>query len=197
MITIQAKNINLSDIIPNEDNPRTILDKSVDSLIKSLQEFPEMSKLREIIVDENMVVIGGNMRLLALKKMGEHNTAAKIVTGLTASQKREFVIKDNSQFGVFDMDMLADIFSDLPLVDWGIKEFDFEADDPEKEWEGMPEFNDDGEAIKSIKVSFKIEDDIEILGKLINQDIDKDTKYIWFPRRERKTRKDKVWINES
>jgi DNA modification methylase len=85
-----------------------------------LQEFPDMMKLREIVVDETMTVIGGNMRVLALRKMGIQEAIAKIVKGLTADQKREFVIKDNATFGEWDMDALANGWSDLPLGDWGV-----------------------------------------------------------------------------
>jgi hypothetical protein len=67
-----------------------------------------------------MTVLGGNMRLLALKKSGAKECTAKIVTGLTPEQKREFIIKDNSAFGEWDMDLLSSSWSDLPLVDWGV-----------------------------------------------------------------------------
>jgi hypothetical protein len=60
------------------------------------------------------------MRLLALKKSGAKECTAKIVTGLTPEQKREFIIKDNSAFGEWDMDLLSSSWSDLPLVEWGV-----------------------------------------------------------------------------
>jgi len=79
-----------------------------------------MLHLREIVVDENMVVLGGNMRLLALQKMGVSDCQIRVVNGLTPEQKREFVIKDNSNFGRYDFDALANLWSDLPLIDWGV-----------------------------------------------------------------------------
>jgi len=72
------------------------------------------------VVDENMVVLGGNMRLLALQKMGASDCQIRMVSGLTPEQKREFVIKDNSNFGRYDFDSLANEWSDLPLADWGV-----------------------------------------------------------------------------
>jgi DNA modification methylase len=60
------------------------------------------------------------MRYLALKKSGAKAATAKIVTGLTKEQKREFVIKDNSNFGEYDFDALANGWSELPLADWGV-----------------------------------------------------------------------------
>lgn len=119
MVEIERKTVKLSSIRLNPDNPRRISDKDMARLVKSLQDFPEMLNLREIVVDESMTVLGGNMRLLALKKIGAKECTAKIVTGLTPEQKREFVIKDNSNFGTWDMDALS-AWDDLPLVEWGV-----------------------------------------------------------------------------
>jgi DNA modification methylase len=91
----------------------------MDRLVKSLTDFPDMMQIREIVVDETMTVLGGNMRTLALRKSGAKECTAKIVKGLTPEQKREFVIKDNSAFGEWDMDLLSG-WDDLPLVEWGV-----------------------------------------------------------------------------
>lgn len=135
MVSISAKKIKLSKIVPNPDNPRTITTKNVNLLVKSITEFPEMMNLREIVVDENMVVLGGNMRLLALRKIGTLEVNAKIVSGLTDKQKREFIIKDNASFGVWDMDALASSWGNLPLVDWGVDLPKGWDDDKEKQAE--------------------------------------------------------------
>ena len=116
----EIKTAKISEIKLNPDNPRTISNKDMELLIKSLKEFPEMLHLREIVVDENMVVLGGNMRLLTLQKMGASDCQIRMVSGLTPEQKREFVIKDNSNFGRYDFDTLANEWSDLPLADWGV-----------------------------------------------------------------------------
>ena len=120
MIEITIKTVKLSAIKLNPDNPRRIGNIEMDRLVKSLQDFPDMMKLREIVVDETMTILGGNMRYRALKQIGEKEVTAKIVKGLTPEQKREFVIKDNSGFGEFDLDALANGWSDLPLVEWGV-----------------------------------------------------------------------------
>ncbi|MFH2076739.1 MAG: hypothetical protein ABIJ57_15575 [Pseudomonadota bacterium] len=79
-----------------------------------------MMKLREIIVDESLTVLGGNMRLLALRKIGAKEATAKIVKGLTPEQKREFIVKDNSQFGTWNFDLLS-AWDEVPLLaDWGV-----------------------------------------------------------------------------
>jgi len=117
---IEAKQVKLSDLKLNPDNPRRIGNKEMERLVKSLQEFPDMLSIREIVVDETMTVLGGNMRLLALKKSGVKECTAKIVSGLSPAQKREFIIKDNSAFGEWDMDLLSSSWGDLPLVEWGV-----------------------------------------------------------------------------
>ena len=119
MVEILIKTVKLSQIHLNKDNPRRIGNVEMDRLVKSLQDFPDMMKLREIVVDESMVILGGNMRLLALRKIGAKDCTAKIVKGLTPEQKREFMIKDNATaFGEWDMDLLSTW--DIPLVDWGV-----------------------------------------------------------------------------
>jgi hypothetical protein len=132
MAKIEIKKVKLSEIKLNPDNPRTISKKDMDLLMKSIKEFPDMLMLREIVVDETMTVLGGNMRLLALQKSGVKEVTAKIVSGLTKEQKREFVIKDNSSFGSWDMDALANAWGDLPLADWGV--------DLPEDWLGTPDF---------------------------------------------------------
>jgi len=121
MINVETRKLKLSQINLNPGNPRTISNRDMDRLVKSLQEFPEMMQLREIVIDEDMVCLGGNMRTLALRKAGATEVSAKVVTGLTPEQKREFVIKDNgTNWGEWDMDALSSSWSDLPLTDWGV-----------------------------------------------------------------------------
>ncbi len=120
-MNVEIKIVQLSEIKLNKDNPRTISVRDMDRLVKSLKDFPEMMEMREIVVDETMTVLGGNMRLLALQKIGAKECTAKIVGGLTPEQKREFIIKDNGFFGTWDMDALANSWSNLPLSEWGVK----------------------------------------------------------------------------
>ena len=120
MITVKTKTVKLSDIHLNPENPRQISEKSMELLAKSLQDFPEMLQVREIVVDESMTVLGGNMRLRALQAAGVKDCTAKIVSGLTPEQKREFAIKDNAAFGEWDFDALANSWDDLPLAEWGV-----------------------------------------------------------------------------
>lgn len=114
--------LNLTEIKANEKNPRTIQKRQFDKLVKSLKEFPEMTQLRPIVVDETNTILGGNMRYKALQKLGKRITEVVRVTGLTDDQKREFIIKDNVPFGDWDWDALANEWDAQQLNDWGLEE---------------------------------------------------------------------------
>jgi hypothetical protein len=113
----------LSSIKPNPNNPRLIKDEKFKRLCKSIEEFPQMMELRPIIVDEEGMILGGNMRYQALKQLGKKEIPdewVKAVNGLSEYQKREFVVKDNVGFGEWDWEMLANEWDNLPLDDWGL-----------------------------------------------------------------------------
>lgn len=115
--------IKLTTIKPNPNNPRAIRDARFAALKKSLDEFPDMMEARPIVVDEDWMVLGGNMRLAALQALGFEmvsNKWVKQVKGWTPERKREFTIKDNASFGEWDWEKLANEWDDLPLNDWGI-----------------------------------------------------------------------------
>ena len=120
MIKREQKTVKLSEIKPNPDNPRVIKKNQLKSLQKSLNDFPEMMKLRPIVVDEDGVILGGNMRYQALLANGATETEVETVSGLTPEQKREFVIKDNAAFGDWDWDKLANEWDAGELNDWGL-----------------------------------------------------------------------------
>ena len=97
----------MSDIKLNEHNPRVIKDRQMKRLVKSIQDFPEMTELRPIVIDEDNVILGGNMRYRAMQELGYEQTEVVKVSGLTDEQKREFIVKDNVPFGEWDWDELA------------------------------------------------------------------------------------------
>jgi len=102
----------------NPENPRLIKDHRFEALKKSIQDFPEMLHIRPLVVDENYVVLGGNMRLQALLQLQYVEVPVLVITGLTEQQKREFIIKDNASFGEWNWDELANNWSDLDLPSW-------------------------------------------------------------------------------
>ncbi len=133
----KVETVSIAKVKANPANPRIIKNDKYKMLVKSLRDFPDMLRLRELVVDENMVVLGGNMRLKALREIGEKQVVVKIVDGLSEAQKKEFIIKDNAGFGEWDFDTLANLWSDLPLADWGV--------DLPEDWMQQPEEIQDAE----------------------------------------------------
>ena len=124
--------LSISKIKPNEINPRFIKDYKFKKLVKSIKSFPEMLEKRPIIVDENMIVLGGNMRLKASIEAGLKEVWIDVAEGWTDKQKNEFIIKDNVGFGEWDWDILANQWKTVDLKEWGL-------DIPK--WEDKEEFN--------------------------------------------------------
>jgi len=135
---MQIKKIKLSEIKPNPNNPRIIKDDKFKKLVKSIQDFPEMLELRPIVVNDDMIVLGGNMRLKACKEAGLKEVPVIKASELTEEQQREFIIKDNVGFGEWDWEQLANEWDAEQLDEWGldvpdfaVKELDAEEDDYE------------------------------------------------------------------
>lgn len=124
-VTSEDKIVAIDTLIANESNPRKINQKAYAALKKSLQEFPEMKQLRMIVVDEDMKILGGHQRILALQDLGYTDVEVKQVFGLTDKQKREFIIKDNTAAGEWDSDILANEWEMDELEGWGLTNFNF------------------------------------------------------------------------
>ena len=117
---MKPNKIKIDKIVSNPNNPRVIKDFKFKKLMKSIQDFPEMLKLRPIIVDENFMILGGNMRYKACLELGYKTVWAVLADDLTEEQKKQFVIKDNVGFGEWDWDILANDWETTELKDWGI-----------------------------------------------------------------------------
>lgn len=128
--------VKLSDIRPNPNNPRVIKDDKFKKLVKSIQDFPQMLELRPIVVNDEMIVLGGNMRLKALEHLGIEETYIIKAGELTDKQEQEFIIKDNVGYGEWDWEQLANEWDVEDLDEWGldlpldfVKEIEAEEDD--------------------------------------------------------------------
>ena len=127
-MNIEIKELPIGEIKSNPKNPRFIKDDKYKSLLKSLKDFPEMKSIREIVIDEDYIILGGNMRYKAIKESGEKTALVKIISGLTEKQKQEFIVKDNQPYGSWDMDLLANDFELDDLLEWGFDEADLDID---------------------------------------------------------------------
>jgi DNA modification methylase len=151
--------IKLTTIKSNPNNPRVIRDEKFKKLVKSIEEFPKMMALRPMVVNEEMVVLGGNMRLKALKDLGYKEVPdewVKSAKDLTEDEIRRFIIADNVGFGEHDWEMLANEWDVEELSDWGLDIPGFEiAEELEAE-------EDDFEVLDEITTDIVLGDLFEI-----------------------------------
>lgn len=127
-VTTKSFVADIDDLQLSEENPRKISRRDFEKLKQSLIDFPEMKKLRQIIVDENMKVLAGHQRLLALKDLDYPNVEVTQVFGLTKKQKREFMIKDNVSAGKWDADVFANFWDVEEVKGFGIDPFKLPSD---------------------------------------------------------------------
>ena len=130
--TIAVKVVKITEIKPNPSNPRIIKDDKFKKLVASIEKFPEMADVRPIVVNMDMVVIGGNMRLRAMKESGWKEAPVQMVDW-TEEQQKEFIIKDNLGYGEWDWDDLANNWDEQELTDWGLDIPNFDVNNLEAE----------------------------------------------------------------
>ena len=146
--TIAVKVVKITEIKANPNNPRILKDDKFKKLVTSIENFPEMADVRPIVVNMDMVVIGGNMRLRAMKEVGWKEAPVQMVDW-TEEQQKEFIIKDNLGYGEWDWSDLANNWDEQELTDWGLD---------------IPNFIDEQEQ-KDLSDKLKSEFKIEIICK--------------------------------
>ena len=109
----------INKIKSNPNNPRVIKDDKFKKLVQSLKDLPEMAQVRPIVVNQDMIVLGGNMRLKAMKEAGWKEAPVAVVDW-DEDKQRQFIIKDNVGFGEWDWDMLANEWDAESLGEWGL-----------------------------------------------------------------------------
>ena len=112
--------VKIKEIKLNPNNPRLIKDDKFKKLVKSIQDFPEMLEIRPIVVNDEMIVLGGNMRLKACIEAGLKDVPIIKASNLTIEQQNEFIIKDNVGFGEWSWDVLANEWDSEQLEEWGL-----------------------------------------------------------------------------
>jgi len=150
MGSIIMERVDIKQVRPNPDNPRFIKGNKFEKLVKSIKEFPQMLDLRPIVVNQDMIVLGGNMRLKACEEAGLKEVPIIFADNLTPEQEKEFIIKDNSSFGEWDWDLLANEWNTDELADWGLDIPNFDTD-----------IEDEKDLSDQLEQSFKIEIDLE------------------------------------
>ena len=125
---MQSVKTKISEVKLNPNNPRLIKDDNFKKLVQSIKDFPEMLDIRPIVVNSDMVILGGNMRFKACKEAGLKEVPIIVADNLSEEQQREFLIKDNVSGGEWDFEMLANEWDVEQLEDWGLDMPTFEAD---------------------------------------------------------------------
>lgn len=154
--------VKINTVKSNPNNPRIIKDAKFQKLVQSLKDFPEMLEKRPIVVDENMVVLGGNMRLKASIEAGLKQVWIDVADGWTEEQKKEFVIKDNASFGDWDWDILANEYDPTDLSNWGL---DVWQPDEEVDYSILNGLDDLEEEVEKLERNVKTAIQIEFQSK--------------------------------
>jgi hypothetical protein len=123
---MQTEILPISKIKNNPNNPRLVKDDKFDKLVKSIKTFPEMLKIRPIVVNKDFIVLGGNMRLKACREAGLKEIPIIQASQLTEDQQREFIIKDNVGFGEWDWEMISAEWDVDKVEEWGLDSIGFE-----------------------------------------------------------------------
>ena len=188
----------IESVIPWDKNPRGIKTKDYERLKKQILKLGVYKPLIAFEDKGKYVVLGGNMRIRALKEMGLKEVDISVVAPKTEAEKIEFALSDNDRAGFYEEDKLAElIYPHIKDIDLG----DFKVDlgdpwidlqrvierygpniDPEKEWTGMPEFKHEdqtGEAAFIIRVFLRDADDLAAFGNLLGKDLT-GRKFVWF-----------------
>ena len=124
---MKIEKIAISKIKLNPNNPRLIKDDKFTKLVQSIKDFPEMLDIRPIVVNEDMIILGGNMRFKACKEAGLKEVPIIKASGLSEEKQREFLIKDNLAGGEWDWTLLQE-WDSLELEDWGLSINNFDTD---------------------------------------------------------------------
>jgi hypothetical protein len=130
---MKIEKVSVKDVILNPKNPRTIKDDKFKKLVKSIKEFPEMLEVRPIVVDDDMVILGGNMRFKACKEAGLKEISIIKFSNLPEEKKNEFIVKDNIGFGEWDWEMLNKEWDADLLLRSGFEEWELEPSEEEKQ----------------------------------------------------------------
>jgi len=153
--------ININKVKSNPNNPRVIKDDKFEKLVKSIKEFPKMLELRPIVVNDDMIVLGGNMRLKACKEAGLKQIPIIKASELTEEEQREFIIKDNVGYGEWDWELINAEWDLEQLGDWGLdiftkeSEVDYSILDEEDVSEQLEQMTDGVK--KAIQIEFELE----------------------------------------
>ncbi len=161
------KTVKISEVKVNPNNPRLIKDDKFKKLVQSVKDFPEMLNIRPIVVNKDMIILGGNMRFKACKEAGLKEVPI-IITDLTEDQQKEFLIKDNVSGGEWDWDILANEWNAEEITSWGL---DLPIFDLEPSYDDL--IGDEKNKPATMKITFKTVEQLQEAENDIQELIDR------------------------
>jgi hypothetical protein len=161
------KIVKISEVKVNPNNPRLIKDDKFKRLVQSVKDFPEMLNIRPIVVNKDMIILGGNMRFKACKEAGLKEVPI-IITDLTEEQQKEFLIKDNVSGGEWDWDILANEWNADEIISWGL---DLPIFDLEPSYDDL--IGDEKNKPATMKITFKTVEQLQEAENDIQELIDR------------------------
>lgn len=153
------KFVKIDSVKQNPSNPRIIDEGRLSKLVKSIKEFPQMLEKRPLIVNQDGIILGGNMRHRAASEAGLEKVPVIVTDDWTPDQEREFIMKDNIGFGDWDWDLIKTDWDEDMLSDWGVKVPQINTDD--LDLDGLfdePEAPDESNSTKTIILEYTNED---------------------------------------
>lgn len=113
--------MNINEIKPNPSNPRKIDAADFAKLLKSIKDDPKLLEAKPLIIDENNIILGGNQRYRACLELGIQEVPTIKMANLTEKEKQKLLVIDNTHYGKWDMDMLANDGWEIgDLDEWGV-----------------------------------------------------------------------------
>ena len=197
----------ISELIPDHANANKGTERGRYALEASLRQY---GAGRSILLDKNGRIIAGNKTVEVAADVGLDDVLIVQTDGtkIVAVQRTDLDIDSPEGRGLAYADnrvgelslswdaeqVLADLNAGMDLS--GLF-FDFEIDkilgregeplDPNAEWQGMPEFHQEDVfgAVATVKVHFASEQALTEFSKLVGQTVNKESKFIWYPKQER------------
>ena len=154
---MKTQKVQIETIKLDPSNPRSITKEAFESLKKSITDFPEMQSVKPLVVADGYA-IAGNMRLLAYKDLGYRELHVLDVSEWSQAKRDEFMIKDNTHYGSWNYDMLANEWDTLPLTEWGLEVWDTEVEELKEE--APPSF------LRGINIDF-VDEDYDVANELV------------------------------
>jgi len=185
----------INDIITYQNNPRMHSRDQISAIKKSVEI---LGNRKPIEIDENNVIIAGHGRLEAYKELEMKEVPVIIHSDMTEDEKKAYRIADNEialksnwdfELLALEIESIGDIGLDFDMLN--------EKDNPIEEWKSMPEYQNNVIEKNSIIIHFENDNDKNDFAELLGQKITDDTKYLWFPKKEKENIKNMGYMENE